>query len=161
MSMNGEYLRVTPEELARALEDPEWAWDFADEAQDRSAEEDGGRFFSTHRAWDLLGFLLKRSGFPVDVVHGEEPMPGAEDWGYGPPRHLTVAQVRSAAEGLERLSYDELIADVVQAELDATEIYPQIDDTASLDWAREAFTPLVDFFRTAASAGHAVLVWID
>ncbi|WP_123441617.1 DUF1877 family protein [Streptomyces sp. PanSC9] len=36
--MNGEYLRVTPEELTRALKDPEWALDLAEEIQD--AQED-------------------------------------------------------------------------------------------------------------------------
>lgn len=34
MSMNGEYLRVTPAELDRALKDPEWALDLAEEIQD-------------------------------------------------------------------------------------------------------------------------------
>ncbi|MFI5527838.1 YfbM family protein [Kitasatospora sp. NPDC051853] len=165
MSMNGAYLRVTPGELAQVLEDPEWAWGFANDIQEHEEEAvlepDSARYFSTERAWDLLGFLLRRSGFPVDVVQGEEPVPGAGDWGYGPPQYLTVEQVREASDGLGRLTYDELIADVARVELAAAEIYPQITDTAALDWAREAFAPLVEFFRSAAYAGHAVVVWID
>ncbi|WP_405427836.1 DUF1877 family protein [Streptomyces erythrochromogenes] len=89
MSMNGEYLRVTPAELERALVDPEWALDLADEIQ---AAQEGGepvpaeaRHFTTHQAWHLLGFLLQRSAFPVDIVHGEEAL-AFGDRGYGPPR---------------------------------------------------------------------------
>ncbi|MFJ2933081.1 DUF1877 family protein [Streptomyces sp. NPDC087219] len=42
------------------------------------------------------------------------------------------------------------------------EIYPQIwDSPASLEWADDLFTPLTAFFQDAASAGHAMLIWID
>ena len=40
MSMNGEYLRVTPAELDRALKDPEWALDLVDEIQDAHEESE-------------------------------------------------------------------------------------------------------------------------
>ncbi|GHD84829.1 DUF1877 family protein [Streptomyces naganishii] len=85
MSMIGEYLRVTAAELDRAIQDPDWALDFAEGVQD--AEEESGpapteaRRFSTSKTWDMLGFLLTRADFPVDIIHGEEPFAEDEDWG--------------------------------------------------------------------------------
>ncbi|MGW9074072.1 YfbM family protein [Streptomyces yangpuensis] len=167
MSMNGEYLRVTPGELARALEDPEWVLDLAEEIRD-AQEEDGetgpaeARHFSTHQTWNLLDFLLKRSLFPVGIVYGEEPLPEADDWGYGPPRYVTADRVRLAADALTRIPYDQLIQGVDHTELAATEIYPQLwHSPASLDWARDVFTSLTEFFRAAASDGHALVIWLD
>lgn len=59
---------------------------------------DRARRFDTDKMWHALDFLLRRIGFPVDVVFGEEEIPGAENWSYGPPRCLTPEQVRTAAE---------------------------------------------------------------
>lgn len=165
MSMNGEYLRLTPAELERALNDPEWAWDLVEEIQDAEAEYEPGpaeaRHFATHQTWHLLGFLLQRSTFPVDVVHGEEPLT-TDGWGYGPPRYLRQERVRLAAETLYRTTYDQLIQDVDPGELTKAEVYPQIwDSPDSLAWGSDLFTPLTEFFRGAACAGHAMLIWID
>lgn len=161
MSMNGEYLRVTPGELARVLEDPEWVLDLAEEDDDRATPAEA-RHFSTHQTWHLLDFLLKRSLFPVDIVYGEEPLPEADDWGYGPPRYVTAGRVRLAAEALTRMTYDQMIRGLDRSELVAAEIYPQIwDSPTSLDRARDLFIPLTEFFRAAASDGHALVIWLD
>lgn len=94
------------------------------------------RHFTTHQTWNLLGFLLKRSAFPVDIVFGEEPVPEADAWGYEPPRYLTAERVRLAADRLDRMTYDELIRGVDHAELASAEVYPQIwDSPTSLEWA--------------------------
>ncbi|MFD3993333.1 YfbM family protein [Streptomyces sp. NPDC058583] len=165
MSMNGEYLRVTPAELDRALRDPEWAWNLVEETQDAQVEGEPAsaeaRHFTTHQTWHLLGFLLQRSNFPVDVIHGEEPL-ATDHWGYGPPQYLTPERVQLAADTLHRTTYDQLIQGVAPSELTKAEIYPQIwDSPASLEWAGDLFAPLTAFFRDAASAGHAMLIWID
>lgn len=63
VSMNGHYLRVTPDELVRALKDPEWALELAEDAWD--VEEDAdlppgeARYLSTHKAWQAIGFILE------------------------------------------------------------------------------------------------------
>lgn len=184
MSMIGEYLRMTPAELSRAIADPQWALDHAEQIQE-SEESDGSdeseqpeearpsqgssssspaaaRHFTTYKMWDMLGFLLRRRGFPVDVVQGEEPFTDEEDWGYGPPRFLTVERVRLAASELSRLSYDDLIGGVSPEELSTAEVYPgRWDSPASLEWARDCFGQLSEFFHAAADAGDAVLVWLD
>ncbi|ETA71120.1 YfbM family protein [Actinospica robiniae] len=166
MSMIGEYLRVTPSELSRAIEDPQWALDHAEQIQDAQDENEQSpkeaKHFSTYKTWDMLGFLLRRFHFPVDVVHGEEDFADDEDWGYGPPHFLTVERVRHAARELARTSYDDLIRDVDHTELAAANVYPlSWDSPTSLEWARDYYGQLTAFFSAAADAGDAVLVWLD
>lgn len=116
MSMIGEYARLTAEEFARALEDPQWAQERVGELVE--AELGGGpggaeaRCLDTDKAWHALDFLLSRIGFPVDVVFGEGAIPGAEDWGYTPPRYLTPARVRVAAEALRDTPVERLVEGV-------------------------------------------------
>ncbi|MGW7460226.1 DUF1877 family protein [Streptomyces sp. NPDC054797] len=67
-----------------------------------------------------------------------------------------------AAGALHRTTYDQLIQGVAPSELTKVEVYPQIwDSPPSLEWAKDLFTPLTEFFRGAASAGHAMLIWVD
>jgi hypothetical protein len=74
--MWGEYLRVTRGELERAVKDPDWALEYAEQVQDTEEEAElsasEARHFRT-QCWDVLGFLFRRADFRVDVVHGEEP----------------------------------------------------------------------------------------
>ncbi|OEJ95569.1 YfbM family protein [Streptomyces thermolilacinus] len=166
MSMIGEYLRVTPGDLDRAVRDPGWALDFADEVQD--AEDEPGpspaaaRHFSTYKTWALLGFLPARAGFPVNVVHGGEPLAGDQDWGYGPPRCLRAERVRLAARTLRATGYDRLVSGVDPADLTKAEVYPLIwDEPGALEWGRPWYEDLTRFFEAAAEAGDAMLVWLD
>ncbi|MER6853784.1 DUF1877 family protein [Streptomyces flaveolus] len=96
MSMNGEYLRVTPAELDRALKDPDWALDLAEAIQDAQEEQESApheaRHFTTHKTWDLLGFLLRRSAFPVDIVHGEELLASPGDSRRAAARSVVVGR---------------------------------------------------------------------
>ena len=42
MSMIGEYMRVTPSELDRAVKDPEWALELAEQVQDEQKDGEFG-----------------------------------------------------------------------------------------------------------------------
>ncbi|MGW2490472.1 YfbM family protein [Streptomyces sp. NPDC001606] len=166
MSMIGQYLRVTAAELDRAIQDPGWALDFAEEVQD--AEEETrpapaeARHFSTDKAWDVLRFLLARAEFPVNVIHGEEPFAEDEDWGYGPPRYLRPERVALAVEALRAISYDQLVSGVDPAELTSAEVYPLgWSEPGALEWGRHWYHGLTQFLEVAAGADDAVLVWLD
>ncbi|MEU9383175.1 YfbM family protein [Streptomyces sp. NPDC048279] len=166
MSMIGEYLRVTAAELDRAIQDPDWALDFAEEVQD--AEEEAkpapaeARHFSTYKTWDMLRFLLARVEFPVNVIEGEEPFAGDADWGYGPPRHLRPERVRLASEALRATTYTRLISGVDPAELTKADVYPLgWSETGALEWGRHWYDGLTQFFEAAAGADDAMLVWLD
>ncbi|MFF4861653.1 YfbM family protein [Streptomyces sp. NPDC002405] len=172
MSMIGEYLRVTAAELDRVIQDPDWALDFVAEVQDAEEESEPApaeaRHFSTYKTWDMLGFLLERAEFSVDVIHGEEPFAEDEDWGYGPPRYLRPERVRLAGEALRATTYTQLISGVDPAELTNAEVYPLAgayplgwSEPGVLEWARHWYDGLTQFFEAAARANDAVLVWLD
>ncbi|MFF9070149.1 YfbM family protein [Streptomyces sp. NPDC014891] len=165
MSMIGHYLRLTPAELERALQEPGWAAEHA-HAQyggDEAAAE--ARVHETDKAWHALDFLLGRRGFPVDVVFGEAdmPWPEGEDWGYGPPRLLTADRVRAAVDALEAHAPDSLTDGVTPADLAAAEVYPQIvwERGEEPDWVAAHWADLAKYLRAAAREGDAILLWIS
>ncbi|WP_330478618.1 YfbM family protein [Streptomyces platensis] len=166
MSMIGEYARVTPAELDRALRDPEWALKLVQGRMEAEAadcpESAAARCLDIDKAWAAVGFLLRRAAFPVDVVHGEHDVPDADDWGYGPPRYLTPAQVRTAAEALAEIPAERLTDGVGPEDLAAAEIYPTIvwERGEPLDYVCEHYEQLRPFFRAAADEGDGMLLWI-
>ncbi|WP_405697876.1 DUF1877 family protein [Streptomyces sp. NBC_01185] len=82
--------------------------------------------------------------------------------GYEPQRYLTSERMRPAAAKLSQLTYDDLIHGVDRAELAAAEICPQVwDSPASLEWGRDLFPSLAEFFQAAASADHTMVNWLD
>ncbi|MFE0422814.1 YfbM family protein [Streptomyces sp. NPDC058953] len=167
MSMHGTYVRLTPDESARALRDPEWAEGYVDGLLEAEPDVERlpptARSHHTDRAWHALDFLLRRRGFPVDVVHGEEEIPGADDWGYGPPRLLSPERVRIAADAFAVLGPAGLIAGVAPGDLTAAEIYPvsRWSEPYALELLTGHYPPLAAFFRATALRGHALVVWID
>ena len=168
VSMNGEYLRLAPDELARALKDPAWALELAQDVQDVEDEPDlspgEARHLSTDKAWQAIAFILDRAKFPVDIVYGEGRFADDEDmdWGYGPPRYLTPERVQVASQALAATSFDQLMAGVTPATLAQADIYPQIwDEPDSLDWIRGWYEPLIPYFSGAAKQAQAMLIWLD
>jgi hypothetical protein len=71
--MIGAYVRLAPAELARVLDDPAWG----EEHVEALLDAEDGRCFDVDKAWDAIGFLVRRADFPVDVVHGGEDVDGA------------------------------------------------------------------------------------
>ncbi|MEE4544381.1 YfbM family protein [Streptomyces sp. V4-01] len=167
MSMIGEYVRLTPAELDRLIGDEQWADGFVHELIDTELDEEPeasqARCHDTDKAWDALRFLLRRAGFPVDIVHGEQSVPWDEDWGYGPPRYLTAARVQEAARALTALSPEHLVEGVAPADLAAADVYPALvwERGESLDYVAAHYEAVAVFFQAAARDGHAVLVWLD
>ncbi|GAA4900868.1 YfbM family protein [Streptomyces coeruleoprunus] len=165
--MIGEYVRLTRAELDRALRDPEWAAEFVDALVEGELDEEPepgeARCHATDKAWHALDFLLRRLAFPVDVVHGEEEIPGSEDWGYGPPRYLTPERVRAAAEALAATPPGKLTDGVAPADLAEADIYPNAvwQRGESLDYVTGHYEALVPFFHAAARDGDAMLVRLD
>ncbi|MFB1041372.1 YfbM family protein [Streptomyces chrestomyceticus] len=167
MSMIGEYARLASAELDRVSHDPDWAQGFVDEAieaeLDSRPEVSDARCQDVDKAWHALDFLLRRIDFPVDIIHGEEEIPGAEDWGYGPPRFLSPKRVRVAAEALAATPHEALVEGVRPAELAEAEIYPTVvwELGESLDYVTSHYQALVPFFGAAADVGDAMLIRLD
>ncbi|MET8828264.1 YfbM family protein [Streptomyces sp. NPDC004610] len=167
MGMTGEYVRLSASDLDRALGDIDWAQQRVGElAEAEDAAESPlpePRLHSTGKTWHALDFLLRRRAFPVDIVFGEEDIPGAPDWGHGPPRFLTPDRVGAAARALADLTPEALGENVPEAELAAAEIYPQgiwDRDGGELDWVLSEYHDLTRFFRIAARYRQGVVMWI-
>ncbi|MBF5032086.1 YfbM family protein [Micromonospora sp. ANENR4] len=172
--MNGNWIRVRPDELARARADHDWAYEFAQAA----ADAEDVRHAGTGKAWQALQFLLERRGVTVPLVTGGEllvalpdaPPEGMDwaeflepyDWGYGPPAYLTPEQVAEAATALAGITEEDLLWGVDPAELTAADIYPLIwDRDGELDWVAHHLPYARDYFAAAAKAGDAVICWLD
>ncbi|GAA1387056.1 hypothetical protein GCM10009639_11630 [Kitasatospora putterlickiae] len=167
MSMIGRYLRLSAGELERAVREPEWVLEFVEELDDADGDERAGggrgRLHETGKAWQALDFLLRRREFPVDLVHGEEELPGAEDWGYGPPSLIAPDRVRLAAGALAELDPGRLVEGVRAADLAEARVYPQglWEDEDSLHLVTAEYRALADFLGAVATRRHGVLVWIE
>ncbi|WP_438304047.1 YfbM family protein [Streptomyces sp. HUAS TT11] len=167
MSMIGEYARMTPAQLDRAISDPDWILEWLDELIETESEGrpelPDARTHDIDKAWHALHFLLRRIGFPVAVVRGEQEIPGVEDWGYGPPRYLTVERVRAAADAFATTPSAALTEGVSPTDLAKAKIYPTIvwERGESLEYVTDHYEALGQFFQAAASAGDAMLVWLD
>jgi hypothetical protein len=106
---------------------------------------------------------VRRVSFRVDVVHGEEKRPGADDWGYGPPRYLTREQVRTAAAALAATPSHTLIGRATVRELSQADLYPSIteDDEQWLSYVVHHYEALTPYFQAAAQDGDAMIIWPD
>ncbi|MET3986445.1 DUF1877 family protein [Streptomyces sp. PvR034] len=165
MSILGSYVRLTVDELERARRDPAWVEACV------AGGTGGERWCGAGTAWDAIGFLTRRIGFPVDIAHGEEALPwsGAEGdgagaaWSYGPPRCLTPGQVRTAAAAMAATGGERLVGGVGPADLARADVYPvhAWEGGASLEGVVARYEELLPFFRAAAADGDALLVWLS
>jgi hypothetical protein len=165
VGIHRDYVRLTPVELRRAVEDPAWALEHLDALGEAWVEDDRepeeARFLSVDKSWPGIEFVLALAGLPEETIHGTEPLQTTEDWDYGPPTYLTSAQVTAAAERLSALP----IADVVAA------VDPELPRAAKLyqvgewndddrDYVTYHALRLQRFYASAAMAGDALVVML-
>jgi hypothetical protein len=166
MGMIGEYARLTSAELGRAMDDPAWVREFVEELGEVGGSRDRGVFWARRmgvgKSWDALRFLLERQGFPVDVVHGGQELPGAGAWGYGPPRYLTGEEVERASRAMAGIAPAALSEGVAAADLARAEVYPVglWQRGEPLEFVTWHYRELERFFGAAALRGHSMLLWI-
>ncbi|MGI5207875.1 DUF1877 family protein [Spirillospora sp. CA-108201] len=152
--MIGYYARRTPAELDRMIREPASARRLASELV--TAE----RVLNIDKAWDRIGDLLDEFDFPVDVVYGEEILPGSDGW--GPLGYLTSKQVQEAAEALLQFRPETLVTEFftprspVQAGTDPHVIRER---SGVVDYVLSHFESLAAFIQTAARAHDAIIMW--
>jgi len=118
-----------------------------------------------HKSWHCLHFMLTgkvegSDGTALgDAILGGEEIGGDEaDAGYGPPRALSPAQVRSVAAALEEFPIEKKAREFDSTAADKAGIYVAKHDTEEL---KEYFVQLRSFYDGAARKGNAVLLWIE
>lgn len=128
---------------------------------------DPADFLDLDRSWHAIHFLLNGEAWDgagplIDAVLGGELL-GEEDVGYGPARYLTPPKVRDVAEALADLPVDELLKRFNADALNEAEIYPHgwTGEYHELNYLSQAYAGLVNFFRSAASRGVAMILYLN
>ncbi len=187
MSVDALYRRVTSEELDRLHNDSPFfdtffglAEDVDDDDYEASLEayqedlnrlEADGRYLNVMNEHQALNFLLTgrvEGGEPPlgSVVEGGALL-GDIDVGYGPPRFLTVEEVRGVADALREVADEQVRLRFNAGAMNEAQVYPANKYTlAGSGWRETDRERLVELFHKvkglyldAAREGDAVLFW--
>ena len=162
MSMIGNFLQLSSDELAAMIADPSSVEAFIypdDDEHENNIDVD--------KAWHGIHYLLAS-----DAWGGEPPLANVvlggteigDDVGYGPARYLTVDEVEAAARALKDITPERFRARYVAAELSQNEIYPEIWDDSDDDavgYLTTWYETLRDYFIDAANNGHAMIKYLN
>lgn len=158
MSMVGNFLQITPAQLAEAIEDPSMIESLLD------PEADSQDAIDVDKAWHAIHYMLTRSAW-----EGEAPLANAvlggtaigDDVGYGPAKYITAEQVKDVAANLPNRELLKTAFDT--SALTSEEIYPEIWDEGedALDYVLEHYESMMDYFLDAASRGNAMLKYLN
>ncbi len=163
MSMIGNYVRVSPGRLAELRANPDSIMDFLyPDDLSRAANH-----LDIDKAWHAIHFLLNGQtweGEPplVNAVLGGEAI-GDVDVGYGPARFLEPDDVRILADAVSDISSAELLERFDPRALNEAEIYPQgwSGEGHEREYIAGNYQRLLEFLRTAADAGDAVIEYLN
>jgi len=118
-----------------------------------------------HKSWHCLHYLFTgkvegTDGSPLGdaIIGGTEIGDEQADMGYGPPRALSPAHVRSVAAALADFPIEQKTRDYDAAADDRAGIYVAQHGPEEL---KAYFSQLRDFYADAASKGNAMLLWIE
>jgi hypothetical protein len=164
MSMIGMYARLTPAEMARALDDPESGRKRIDEMTARDDADghraESARVLDIYKSWHLLSYLFDRAGAAPDPVLGGRLFAPDDDWGYGPPSYFAPDEVARVAAYLRATPYERLAAHYDAADLNARAIYPERWEADGAGWAESWYEGLIALFSEAAWDGDAIVFWL-
>ncbi|MFI9818213.1 DUF1877 family protein [Saccharothrix variisporea] len=144
--MTLSFIRVTPEELDRAFEDPALAEEFE--------EEEDRPYCFLEKSWAGIEFLLRAAGVDVDLYEdGDAIDRGAALFGWHDGLVARTAKLLSA------MPVEELVGHYDPAKLSAEGVYPMnhLWDADDLDYLRDHYVELVKFFEETVAAGGAMI----
>lgn len=118
------------------------------------------------KLWHGLHWLIARTAWKVGAPPSNAILGGLElgdaDLGYGPARLLSVDEVVAIADALDALDEATLSARFDGAAMRRAQLYPDIWGEPGIDEELlAAFGALRRFYRAAADAGRALMIWLD
>ncbi len=164
MSMIGNFLAITQEQLDRLLADPDSVPDFL-YPEDGDASPAG--LMDVDKAWHGIHFLLTGSqweGTPPWSLAILGGVPIGPDVGYGPARYLVPDQAREVAQALAGLPRNELAKRYSPKAMQEAEIYPEIwenDEDDGLDYVLSYYESVVRYYLEAAEKNQAMLLFLN
>ena len=163
MSMIGNYLTLSTEELDSLIAEPS-------KAEDLAYPEDGDLpvgSLDIDKAWHLIHYLLNGEtwggeGPLANTVLGGTELDGT-DAGYGPFRYLVPADVRATAQTLATIQPEELWRRFDATQVAAAEIYPSgwTGDQGEREYILHNYKAIQRLFSEAASSGKALLLYLS
>ncbi|MDG4861745.1 YfbM family protein [Streptomyces sp. T-3] len=146
---------VTPEELARALQDPEWAEEYVDELEAGELRPDDPDGF-IEKAWAGIQYLLSCAGAGIELQMDGDPI----------DEELTLVgwsaeMVQHAAKTLQTLPFEKLAAHYDPVEMQERNVYPNIwthDPEGEREYLEWHYGRLVTFFKEAAAMRYAAIM---
>nr|BFE50501.1 hypothetical protein GCM10017745_39280 [Saccharothrix mutabilis subsp. capreolus] len=146
MGMTLSFTRVTPDELAQAFEDPEWALEQVDD------EERPDCFLE--KAWAGIQHLLNSADVYVELYEDGDPIDEEATlmaW--------DAAMVAATAKRLSETPFSVLEPHCTPENLNEGKVYPMgtMWDADDLDYLRDHYPALVTFFAETAAAGDAAI----
>ncbi|MFN8507388.1 MAG: YfbM family protein [Dehalococcoidia bacterium] len=125
---------------------------------------EGAPTLDIDKAWHGLHFLLTGSVDESPGPLGDAVMGGREfgpDLGYGPMRSLDAARVAETSAALDALTAAEVEARYEASAMERAGVYPGgWSSPGSRQWLLETFEDVRGFYREAAGAGHAMLLYL-
>lgn len=158
MSMIGNFLQITPQQLQELIAAPE-------SVEDLIYPDDEDSSIDIDKAWHGIHFMLTGEQFdgtpPLsDVIFSANTI--GDDVGYGPARYLTAAEVAAVADALRKLTPEEFGKRFDAGALKANEIYPRIwSGQEDLEYLVSSYAHLRNYYFDAASKGNAMLQYLN
>lgn len=161
MSMIGNFLQLTSDELASLIAEPSSVGTFIypeDDERENNIDVD--------KAWHGIHFLLANDSWAGEPPLANVVLGGTEigdDVGYGPAKYLTADEVLDVANALNDLSPEAFRARYNAKTLLDNEIYPQIwyDDVEAVGYLTSYYEILRDYYLDAAAKGNAMLKYTN
>ncbi|SCE88826.1 protein of unknown function (DUF1877) [Micromonospora viridifaciens] len=146
MGMTQWFTRVSPEELDRAIADPEWAKEYL--------LDEGLPSCYLEKAWAGIQFLLDAAEVNVDLYEDGHLIDKEcihLGWDEG--------MIADAARELSATPFAALAGHYDPEKMGAEEVYPYRGfwDENGLDWLRDHHEELVRFFEATAASGGAAI----
>lgn len=164
MSMIGNYLCVTPEQLDALRRAPGTILEVLDSAEDEGEFPDG-LHLDIEKSWHAIQFLLTGDPWAGEpplqyVVMGGTEL-GDEDVGHGPARYLTPEEVQAAASAVASIPGQALWSRFDEHAFAAAEIYPQGLSQSDKDYIVAHYEAVRELFAFAAADGNAMLMYLN
>ena len=164
MSMIGNFVRVTPQQLDSFLADSSLL-------ENHIYDDDVEGLLDIDKNWDILNYTITgyklvdsdKASAPLKyVIFGGQTIDDAQDLGCGPAQYLPAAQVQEVSAALDAISIDEFKKRYVAAANDSEGVYPEVwtDDDETAQIVAEEFELLKAFYAEAARNGMAVVGWL-
>ena len=166
MSMIGNYMRVSNDELEEFLAD-------SSKLENRvyESEEPDPNLIDVDKAWDAIFYLLTGKtlatsqeaapplawiSFPPNEIDPEQ------DMGYGPACYTTQEQTKELSEALGKINTEQFASSYDGKRMMELGIYPEIwDGDDGLEYVTDYFADLKKFYKIAAANNQAVIIFIN